>query len=170
MSYAPAYIETVIRTARANPGMSNRQIAALVGPDARGKIPSEHAVWNWLNKAGLHTGAGRSMDWTDEERTELLAYVDGGLGYIAAARRFRDAHGKAPNAIKIKRWHLERDSQPAPLRVVDVEDSYQRAWDAADGLEGAAWAETVMRAWFGQDNVQASEPDVRVISTRRRAA
>jgi hypothetical protein len=91
--------------------------------------------------------------------------------------RIEKANGRSPSAETIARWagvdHVTCTKRtPSPLELLepaDEPDSYERAWAAADGLDGAAWADAVMRAWFGEDRCQASEPDVRVL-TRRAAA
>jgi hypothetical protein len=121
--------------------------------------------------------------WPNQIRAAAVEMViGGGVTPGQARKRLIKLHGRAPSPATIARWAGVPVSRQAPkpaatkpedahLHLVndDEPDSYERAWAAADGLDGAAWADAVMRAWFGEDRCQASEPDVRVL-TRRAAA
>ena len=167
-----AYRALIIENAKAADGYTTiARIISEVGPDVRGKTPNAQAVTKWLRAAGIRIGVSR---WTHEEWAEIEAMVAGGMSAHSASKAFRKKYGKAPNAQTIRNQFPEPSTKP--MKAVDMPekpgDSWQAAWDAAEGLDGAAWADAVMKAWLPDSSIVPSELDVRIAPAgwRRRAA
>ena len=170
--YSDAYRAKIIENARDAKGYTTlARITSEVGPDARGKTPNVQAVARWLRAADIRIGVSR---WTLDEWAEIESMLSGGISANETSRRFRKKYGKAPNADTIRKQFPEFSAKP--MKAVDMPekdgDSWQAAWDAAEGLDGAAWADAVMKAWLPDSSIVASECDVRAVPSgwRRRAA
>lgn len=115
--------------------------------------------------------------WSDEIRALAVRMIAAdGMTARQARRHIRKQFNRAPAVETIIRWAglnvapKNRVHALNPADPAEELDTYERAWAAAEGLDGAAWAEAVMRTWLPPDDTTASEPDIRVLSTRRRAA
>ena len=169
--FAKGYKRRYLDAANENPGAQALDLIDAIGPDHLGRVPQESTVYDWLRAAGIRIGVSR---WTHEEWAEIEAMVAGGMSAHSASKAFRKKYGKAPNADTIRKQFPEFSAKP--MKAVDMPekdgDSWQAAWDAAEGLDGAAWADAVMKAWLPDSSIVASECDVRAVPSgwRRRAA
>ena len=178
--FSDAYKARLIETAR-NGGLrfTITQLIEATGPAYGGHFPAQPTVSAWLSEAGVKL---ISSTWTPEQVEELRRMIeDDGMTAYAARNAFRNRHGKAPSERSLYRWFPDavgRAEPQAPANVHPIEsneapgDSWQAAWDAAEGLDGAAWADAVLRAWLPDSSIVASECDVRAVPSgwRRRAA
>lgn len=111
-------------------------------------------------------------EWPAEIQAMAMELVIGeGLTPSGAAKRIFRKHGTAPGVDRIARWtegYYTPKPKPEPMKPESMKavplpshetpgDSWQRAWTAAEGLDGAAWADAVMREWLPDDRPQAAE-------------
>lgn len=166
LHYSPAYIARIVATQKENPGWSYRQCQRHVGPDEQGREPSSHALRKWLVESGvIKIGTRASRHWSDEEKAEVLSMIDLGLEPATIECIIREKNGRAPSPCTIRNWMREQG-----LEVGNPGDSWQRSWDVAEGLEGAAWAHAVMLEWTPEPITSTTERDIVIIPIRGRRA
>lgn len=116
--------------------------------------------------------------WGDDVRAMAVdLIVNQGLTPSGVAKRLHRANGHAPGVSTIKKWvqglytpkaKITKMQAPAAESCETPGDSWQRAWDAAEGKTGAAWAETVMRHWLPDIERNSDEQRMQKAETKRR--
>lgn len=173
--YSEAYQAHILETARAMEYPSVPSVLIAAGPDEHGRTPSPNYVWRVLKMGGVEL-LPKGHHYPAHIRAAAMELVIGeGLSPSVARKRMVREMGTAPSRDIIAGWCgiLPQSLRPVTAGEAgedDPGDSWERAWNAAEGLDGAAWADAVMRSWLPEDRTTPSEPDVRVLSTRRRAA
>ena len=157
----PEYVEQFMERARQDPRVTADALVREIGPDERGLKPDPATVRSWIRRTGLCRATfseaykqrviGNAQDGGEDLTLERLVKLSG-----------VDERGIVPTKATVSIWLRNAGVSLATTRNTGVQDggaspapisspggdSWQAAWDAAEGKDGAAWADAVLCAWF----------------------
>lgn len=165
--YSIEYRERVLHIARSLENPTCETVLDAAGSDYDGRQISRNGLWQWLKAEGI-TLAGTMGRYPANIRDQAVALVNvDGLSVWGARKRLIATNGNSPSVELIARWTGTQYEHHKP-ELDEPGDSWQRAWTAAEGKTGAAWAETVMRHWLPDIERNSDEQRMRKADAKRR--